>query len=445
MSDIFGKVLGMNEADRPVCRVSYTLNNAQPVACTIIGDQPFFYMDFDSSSEDLYEDGESFFGAAEIGILEKELRSLEEEIAAYDKFSAGSGVSTEKRVEDFFANVDSITGPSLKEDKTENLLDELIGVLSQSRMTKAHLEFAQGHGVEISFSTQVEKAFYDRRAGLILVNPNIDLPDMTLLSARELRRHWQHRQGALIHPLTFQPDNAVLVNRAQIADLTVAMVRGAWELQLSGHKEIWERLENSPMGDVACAFAREAFLDFRTINNGEAGAAAFEAWFMSERCRGQDKVLIQQMLADYQGYVFDTAISAQAVTPTLICALGSMPYGKNYLSAHVDTIINDPVFTDIRDRSNANFLWFIKFERSFKETEQELQTKDGPTGRDVLHGATPRQDQNHEQQQSAEIVTLFEDRSQRGQPHKGKRSASKKQGGKSSADIVYLRRFPGDL
>ncbi len=437
MSDIFEKTLGITEANRPACRVAYTLNNSQPVACTIIGDQPLFYMDFEHS----YEDEEDFFEASDLGILESELRTLEEEIAAYDKFSLGAGPSTEERVSEFFSNIDSITGQS--EEKPKDLLGQLTGILSQSRMIQAHMDVAAEHNVKITLCAQVEKAFYDRRAGLIQINPNIDLSEMTLLCTRELRRHWQHRQGALIHPLTFQPDNAVLVNRAQIADLTVAMVRGAWELQLSGYKDSWDRVENSPMGDVARSFAREAFLDFRTINNGQASAAAFESWFLSERCRQQDKTLIQQMLADYKGYVFDMETDVQTITPNLISALGAMPYGKNYLSSHVDIIMNDPIFTDVRDRSNANFLWFIKFERSFKETEQELQTEGDPTGHDFLRGSNPHQDQNHEQQQSAEIITLFENQPESGQPHKGKRSKHK--GGKSSADIVYLRRFPGDL
>ncbi|HBR68950.1 MAG TPA: hypothetical protein DEA55_06200 [Rhodospirillaceae bacterium] len=438
MSDIFEKIPGIgSEAKRPPCRVAYTLNNTQPVSCTIIGDQPLFYMDFEYNAED-----ESEFFSADISILESELRTLEEEIAAYDKFSAKGGVSTEERVAEFFSNLDSIIKPSKKENSEEELLSEITAILSQSRNIDAHLEAAKKHGVKISFSTQVEKAFYDRRAGLILINPNTDKTDMLLLCIRELRRHWQHRQGALIHPLTFQPDNAVLVNRAQIADLAVAMVRGAWELQLSGHKEAWDRLEISPMGDIARAFAREAYIDFRTINNGEACAAAFEAWFLSERCRQQDKTLIQQMLADYQGYVFDMETAAQTITPALISALGSLPFGKNYLSAHTNTIMNDPIFTDVRDRSNANFLWFIKFERSFKETEQELQTGGDPTGRDFFHGSTPQQDQRHvPQRQSAEIISLFGS-----QPRKASASGDgAKRVGQRSADIVYLSRLPGDI
>ena len=72
--------------------------------------------------------------------------------------------------------------------------------------------------------------------------------------------------GTLIDPLTFHPDQAILVNRAQIADLTAGMVRVAWELQLAGEKDMWTRLENSPLQDLARAFAREAYIDFRTIN-----------------------------------------------------------------------------------------------------------------------------------------------------------------------------------
>jgi len=98
-----------------------------------------------------------------------------------------------------------------------------------------------------------------------------------------------------------------------------------------------------------------------------------EAWFLSERCRQQDKKIIQAMLADYNGYVFESNSSSQNVTVELISSLGEMPFGKNYLSAHAATIMEDPVFAEVRDRSNANFLWFIKFERTFKETEQYLQ------------------------------------------------------------------------
>ncbi|HEY8191525.1 MAG TPA: DUF6782 family putative metallopeptidase, partial [Alphaproteobacteria bacterium] len=218
------------------------------------------------------------------------------------------------------------------------------------------------------------------------INPDRTPGEQLLLAARELRRLWQHRNGALLHPLMFHPEQAILVNRAQIADLSVSMVRIAWELQLANDPAAWDRLEISSMADLAHAFARESALDFRTLNNGAAQSAVFEAWFLSERCRHEDRKLIQQMLADYHGYVFESGQPPQSVTTELISALGSMPFGKNYLAPFVATIAQDAIFTEVRDRSNANFLWFIKFERSFRETEHDLQEDNSVRHRDITHG-----------------------------------------------------------
>jgi hypothetical protein len=262
--------------------------------------------------------------------------------------------------------------------------------------------------MKLRYSDQIACAHYDRNEGHIYINSSLPIEDQILLAARELRRAWQHRCGALLHPLTFHPDQAILVNRAQIADLQVMMVRIAWDLQLAGEKGPWERIESSSMQDLAHAFARDAFLDFRTLNNGVAASAVFEAWFLSERCRQEDRKLIQAMLADYRGYVFDSGKSAQTVTAELIHALGSMPYGKNYLAPYVRTIMEDAVFTEVRDRSNANFLWFIKFERTFRETEQELQTTDSVTGHEAPHSPsiTKKDGRIGKHEKTADIISL---------------------------------------
>jgi len=386
----------------PVCQVAYTLNNAQPVACTIIGEQPMFYMDFEEDSRD----EESFLDEAEIAILEKEVSKLKREIEEFERFSNFFEDGEEKKIQDFFDNMACIAGDAeIKNDEISNtaLKKNIIATLSDSRAGKAYLEFAEQYNVSLALSAQVEFASYDRKSGEILLNPNQDIETLVLLTARELRRHWQHRNGALINPLIFQPDNAILINRLQQADLTTSVVRIAWELQLTGHKEIWSRVENSPMADLARAFAHEAFLDFRTINNGVASAAVLEAWFLSERCKNEDKQLIQQMLNDTQGYVFDSAEPMKSVTADLIAALGTMPFGKNYLAMHAMTIMDDTIFTDVRDRSNANFLWFIKFERSFRETEQELQNGESSNGRSG-HSSKNNSGTNHAKPQSATIV-----------------------------------------
>ena len=401
MSDIIEQIAGLTQQTGQTCRVAYTLNGAQPVASTIIGAQPLFYMDY------AIEDDDEFFDAADLGILEEEINKLKHSIEEFEKhYGARDEVASQNispSIELFAKNCESFCGAAQIVDHKE-ILTNITALLEKSRIGKSYLDFAAQHGVEIKMSEQTEISSYDRHAGLIQINPYLSFEDMVLGTVSELRRHWQHRAGALIHPLLFHPDNAILINRAQVTDLTIAMIRVAWELQLSGEKAVWERLENSPMSDLARAFAREAFLDFRTINNGVASAAVFETWFLSERCRTQDKILIQQMLSDYQGYMFDAENNAKSLTAGIISALGSVPYGKNYLAQHATTIMEDAIFTDVRDRSNANFLWFIKFERSFRETEQELQTSSEPTSCNVRNSSS--EDTLEVQDNEQKIITM---------------------------------------
>lgn len=375
------------------CRVAYTLNNTQPVRCTIIGDQPLFYMDFegeiDADAEAAFDDSFAFEK------IEKGLHELRRKISALDKL-APSAKSASASLEEVYEDFAHVTKPAeLPEfDGTA----KIEAILRKSRLASAYFDFGTNYKLSLLHSRQIDGAFYDRESGTILINPDLDETDQIILASRELRRLWQHRNGARLHPLTFHPDQAILVNRAQAADLSVSMVRIAWELQLAGEKGPWERIEASSMGDLARAFARESYLDFRTLNNGTAAAAVFETWFLSDRCRTEDRRLIQYMLSDYRGYVFEGEQPSQAVTAELIATLGSMPFGKNYLAPYVQTITSDAVFTEVRDRSNANFLWFIKFERSFRETEQELQkSKTQKSG--VLEG-------KKDNENTAEIISL---------------------------------------
>lgn len=438
---------------RAPCRVAYTLNNRQPVSSTFIGSQPLFYMDFDVEADD----ADTVFDDAELRILENEIQSLKKEIDVFDRFSGAFMREEGKAKAVFDADRNFITNRTQSENNfTIAQLEEILG---KSRMAAAYIDFAKTNNVTLEHCSQVEDAFYDRNLGKILIHPRFGAGEQMLLAARELRRHWQHRHGALINPLMFHPDSAVLINRAQVADLTVSMIRMAWELQLSGNKEAWERIENSPMADLGRAFAYEAFLDFRTLNSGQAAASVFECWFLSERCRVEDKNLIRQMLADNQGYVFDEEQSGNALTPALISALGSMPYGKNYLSSHAQTIITDPVFSEVRDRSNANFLWFIKFERSFRETERELQSEFDQAVTGVRRDISRTQGSNNDQAPAAEIVSLFPnaipDTAGNASVENGDKSrksgniltdgaSAKRNTSTGGENVVYLRRWSGD-
>ncbi len=428
-SDIFSNEAGRNGR----CRIAYILDNRQPVRCSIISDQPLFYMDF----EDEIEDDEA--GLFDFTDIEQGVAALQEKIADLGRF--GEQITengAEERFANYLENAAFITRPFEEQGHEPVDIRFLEKTLRQSRLAAALLDFAGKYGTKLQIDSQIAGALYDRNGGNIHINPNIRREDQILLAARELRRVWQHRNGALLNPLTFHPDQAVLVNRAQIADLTVIMVRIAWELQLAGEKQVWERLENSSMADLARAFARESYLDFRTLNNGVAQSAVFESWFLSERCRNEDKKLIQLMLADYQGYVFDTGQSSQHITAELIIALGSMPFGKNYLAPYVSTIMTDAIFTEVRDRSNANFLWFIKFERSFRETEQELQTGRDVSGHENLHGH-PNNNKNirfgdHEK----ETKVIAHPRAGRKDP------ASAETGDASGGNIIQFRHRSGE-
>lgn len=436
--------LAANICRRNPCRIAYSLNNTQPVSCTIISDQPFFYMDAEIPLEE-----DDLFYEEDYERLHEDLRALRHKIDSYDRLSADFLQSSDQTTQDFVLNSADICSEEANIEENPENIDDLLNIVSQSRFAAGLMESADAHKVRIRLSTQVSKSFYDREAGIIFIGSGLEKEDQLLLLSMELRRHWQHRQGALLDPLAFHPDQAILVQRAQNADLAAHIIRIAWELQLAGHKEIWERVENSSFSDLGRALAREAHLDFRTLNNGQASAAVFETWFLSERYRDSDKSIIQRMLTDSKGYMFGCEQSSRTVSADLIVALGSVPFGKNYLAQYAQMILSDPIFTDVRDRSNANFLWFIKFEQSFHEAEQELQTSDPTISQDFPLGIIRKimEDTDHDARETnldAPGVVVDHPRSGQfsnefsgGQP--GSRSATQLEGSGSTPNVIYVQ------
>jgi len=359
---------------RPSCFMAYTINNHQPVICTLVADQPFFYME----DETISDDEQSALNIDEYAQIERELADLQKKVETYDRLAKSLDNEQDRRAQEFAADAITVGEPRAGDRSLVSIQDmiPLMRRISQSRMGKALLDVANAHQIEMMVSDQVGTARYDRSARKILIHGGLGETEQLFYAVRELRRHWHHRKGVMLNPLTFYPDQAIVIARAQSADLMVSVIRIAWELQLTGDRALWAYLETGPMADIARSFAREAFSDFRSLANGAASAAAFEAWFLSERCRHQDKKVIQAMLADHQGYVFGSEEVSRTISIDLITALGEQPYGKNYLAPYAQLLMSDPVFTEVRDRSNANFLWFIKFERSFREAEQALQSAD---------------------------------------------------------------------
>ncbi len=402
------------------CRFAYTLNNGQPVRCTWISDQPLFFTDCDVAEEDDILDDPVFKA------LERDIADLHHKTGAYEKISAQFIEPLEIKGQRFMDDAAFVTAPYKK-----TVSGSLTDLLKNSRFASLLLFFAETHGVEFKESLQVPDVSYDREGSVILIRPDLEQGSKILLLSRELRRVWQHRNGAGLHPLMLHPDHAIVINRAQQADLTIAMIRAAWELQLAGEKDAWMRVENSTLADLGRAFAREACSDFRSLNSGKAALACFESWFLSERCRKADRTLIQQMLADYQGYVFaDNADASRSITFDLLNAIGKMPFGANYLVRSANQILADSIFTEVRDRSNANFLWFIKFERSFRDGEEELSRMSEKTaGQSSVQTTTLK---TEKAKPSADIIAL----PVREDPAPSRQKATGT--GRNSADIVLF-------
>jgi hypothetical protein len=254
-------------------------------------------------------------------------------------------------------------------------IEELKTILMQSRTAETLLTGAQAEALHIVYDAQIPASqFYPsakERAATITLNPYRPKGDLLNLLARELRRNWQHFHGALVNPMDFEPDEAILVNRAQQADVLMVSIKIGWELKLGGISEAWDYLVGSPMSDVSRTFEIKAQTDFRSLNNGEAARAAYDKFFEDSRTKIHDKRIIHQMLLDEMGYM-KSQKERSRVSMELFKRLGEMPHGKNYLSMKATRTPLDTCYATVEDRSNANFLWFIKFERSFQEKEQQM-------------------------------------------------------------------------
>lgn len=250
-------------------------------------------------------------------------------------------------------------------------VEELKETLMQSRTAEAL--FAQAGNLEIVYDMQSPASQYYSREGwrVITLNPLRPKGDLVNLLAKELRRDWQYCHGALVNPLGYEPDEAILVNRAQSADVLMMAVKIAWELKLAGESEAWDFLAATPSGDVTRTFELKAQADFRTLNNGEAARAAYDKFFEDSRTKLHDKRLIHQMLLDESGYM-KAGSKRPKVTMELFQRLGELPGSRNYLSMQAKRVPTDMCYATVEDRSNANFLWFIKFERSFQEKELQM-------------------------------------------------------------------------
>src|SRR5690606_14692206 len=159
--------------------------------------------------------------------FEKDLAILKKKMAAFERVSRSADIDPEHRLSEFAQDAQAMASIAIKNEPPMQPVHGIVSIISQRRMAKALLDLAYPHNVHLVESEQTIGARYDREGGKILIHPDLGESESVLLAVRELRRHWQHRKGVMIQPLTFHPDQAILINRSQNADLSVAMIRAA--------------------------------------------------------------------------------------------------------------------------------------------------------------------------------------------------------------------------
>lgn len=400
--------------------------------CNILGDQPLFFIDYVDAEESDFMDPMALLegDAGSAGYYAENIEQLRRRMARLESANVHIDGYARESVDAAF----DAAAASLGVAQSRIELAEVLRLLTHSRLAAALYTDVKTRGLKIDMSASVDTASYDRDHLLIRLNPRLPADLAVLALTRSLRQAWLHLNGAAIHPLHFAPEEAVLLNRIQQADLACSMIRCAWELNLAGEKNAWSRLITGSAYDLAVGFAREAIADFRALNNGQALHASFERWFFSGRCKDVDRKLIQQMLADHHGLVFDHPQMSKMVTNDIIARTGELPLGKNYLSSLIEVVLSDPLFTEVRDRSNANFLWFIKFERSFRATEGQMEQK--LQGVPQIPGAASGASTVNSDGKPGSVVSFT------GATRKGKDTASGKDGkGADMATVYYIDHF----
>jgi len=350
-------------------RISYHSGHYKQTAmCNMLGDQPLFYIDETADEDCLLDD---LFDMHGIDIEGKTdfLSDLRGKLNAYERSARLVEAAQITSAEDIF---DALFMP--RETLT---VEKILQFGAQSATFNAYKMFIDVNNIRIKMGDNVKTSEYDRKLGIITVNSELSLANAVFALAQSMRTAWHHKQGVLINPLKFQPEDAILVNRLFHADNTIIQTEIAWEMNLAGYKNIWDEFITASGFDLCTTYAVETMTDFRAIKSGMAARTTFEKWFLSGRCKYIDRNLIQLMLGNQDDLAFKSREMSSVVMAEIVSKIGERPQGKNYLMPIINQIMTDGLFNEIRDRSNANFLWFIAFEQSFSETERNLQEGHG--------------------------------------------------------------------
>lgn len=241
-------------------------------------------------------------------------------------------------------------------------LQNLIIELSKSVSGRSLLDLE----FKLSYDKQNSRAAYYRTEATITLPPGRELGELLVLLVVQLRKA---QQPAML-PQDFDPDDAILVNRVIAFDALTFAIKVANELALSGYETMWKWIQShGPMATAQRIYEIEARGDFRKINTGEAHRKCFDKFF--ERTMLIDKAAIWLML--HAEYISIPA--RRKVKPIDLVGYGILPNGSNYIALKPV----DLKYSTVENRSNTNFLWFIKFERSFHKKAEEMAAELPPS------------------------------------------------------------------
>jgi len=346
-------------------------DNGSRAFCNVIGDQPLFYMDDHVEDDDLLMIEDEAMMMEQLSSMDRDfLTKMRKKIDAYENTAKSLSQFDIKLPEQEF---DAIFAMNEKITSIQDVLD--FG--HQSDIFQSYHTMMENYDIEIVFDVTTQTAAFDKQQSKILVNPNQTLVGATKSCLQSMRTAWLDKNGILLNPLLFMPEEAIIINRIQKADLDITAVAYAWDLKLAGHNDLWASEMCGPDADLYSSYAMEAMTDFRAIKNGLALRSTFEKWFISNRCKAHDRQIIQIMMGGHSDIEINDGTASYNIAVSIIANMGRHPMMDNYLSLITTQIMNDTLYTDVRDRSNANFLWFVSFERRMANMEQELQ--DGET------------------------------------------------------------------
>lgn len=335
----------------------------QRALCNIIGDQPLFYIE-DSATEDMELD-ELF---KKIDHLEAQRDQLQKQIGLYDSVMTPHSAETMSRAEDRF--------DLLFAAETQKLtLDQILETACASGSFRSYYDCViRTELAAITLDTRVEGTVFDSERKTITVNPHQALTEAATGLLTAMRQAFLYDQSAELKAVTMlQPQDAILVNRLIMADCDSLCAAFYWDMRLAGYHDIWAQALTGADYDLCAAYAMEAMMDFRALQTGQALRATVEKWFMSARCKGLDRKTVQVLMAQKDKEACYGELTSFTLLHDMIRVIGSRPAGENYLMPIISAVLSDSIFRDVRDRSTANFLWFVTFERRMADMEQELQ------------------------------------------------------------------------